>query len=277
MRSDVLTPVFKGFTALGYSGFLFIFLPVGYWVFSKNIFARMGLFLLLSAILNAYLKDVFQDPRPGPVFQMDAGVGESFGFPSGHAQIAVVVWFWIAWEARKSWMWMLSVILVTGICFSRLYLGVHDVEDVLGGMAVGFISLLLFMTITSDRFDGWHRCHPLWHILAIVAVCLLFFITWPGELPGGMIGFGVFLLGFWSGVILERKKIFFVKHDQLWRVLLSGVIGVFVFLLLQKGFREAGLWLTSGKPYIDLFQAFLLGVYITAFAPWIFQKLRLAL
>ena len=96
MRSDLLTPVFKGFSALGYSGFLFLFVPIGYWILSKDIFARVGLWLLLSALLNAYLKDLFQDPRPDPLFQLDPHVGRSYGFPSGHAQIAVVIWFWIA-------------------------------------------------------------------------------------------------------------------------------------------------------------------------------------
>ena len=29
MRSDLLTPVFKAFSALGYSGFLLLFVPIG--------------------------------------------------------------------------------------------------------------------------------------------------------------------------------------------------------------------------------------------------------
>ena len=123
LRADWLTPIFKGFSFLGYGGFLLLFLPLGYWVWSKNIFARMGLLLILTSLLNAWLKDLFQDPRPDPVFQLDPEVGNSYGFPSGHAQIAVAVWFWIAWEARKPWIWIISSILVAGICFSRLYLG----------------------------------------------------------------------------------------------------------------------------------------------------------
>ena len=276
MRSEFLTPVFKGFSALGYGGFLFLFLPIGYWIFSKDIFARMGLLLLLSALLNAYLKDLFQDPRPDPVFQLDPRIGETYGFPSGHAQMAVVVWFWIAWETRKAWMWTLSILLVSGICLSRLYLGVHDVADVAGGIVIGLASLILFVFLTSKKFDWWHKLNPLWHVLAIAAICFFFFATWPGKLPGEVVGYGVLLVGLWAGVGWERRKLFFARHEDTWRVLLSVLLGVSFFLFLRKGFHQIGIWFESVKMYIGLFQALFLGIYISAIAPWMFQRLHLA-
>jgi len=168
LRNDLLTPVFKSFSALGYGGFLLLFVPIGYWIFSKKTFARVGLWLLLSVLLNAYLKDLFQDPRPDPIFQLDPHVGQSYGFPSGHAQIAVVIWFWIAWQARKRSVWILSSILVIGICFSRLYLGVHDVEDVLGGMGIGLFSLLIFISLTTKKFEWLHNLNTLWQVFSII-------------------------------------------------------------------------------------------------------------
>jgi membrane-associated phospholipid phosphatase len=276
MRSDLLTPVFKAFSALGYGGFFLLFVPVGYWIFNKNIFARMGLWLLLSALLNAYLKDLFQDPRPDPVFQLDPSVRHSYGFPSGHAQIAVVVWFWLAWEARKTWIWTLSSILVAGICFSRLYLGVHDVEDVLGGIGFGVLSLLLFVFLTTKRFQWWHSILPFPQIVAIALIEAFFFLTWPGKLPGKMIGFGVFLIGFWIGVGIDRKRLFFQKHRDWWRLIASAVIGLILFMLLSKGFQAVTATLENGGTAMALIQALLSGIYMTALAPWIFQRLKLA-
>ena len=276
MRTDLLTPVFKAFSALGYSGFLLLFVPIGYWIFSKKIFAHVGLWLLLSALLNAYLKDLFQDPRPGPVFQLDPHVGQSYGFPSGHAQIAIVIWFWIAWEARKTWIWILCSILVIGICISRLYLGVHDVEDILGGIGIGLLSLLIFIFMTTKRFDWWHNFNPPWQVLSIIIIEAFFFLTWPGILPGRLIGFGIFLIGFWVGVGIERKRVFFRKHHDWWRVIASGVIGVIVLIALRKGFQTVEGMLESGKMAVALSQAFISGIYMTALAPWIFQLLTLA-
>jgi glycerophosphoryl diester phosphodiesterase len=276
IRSDLLTPIFKAFSALGYGGFLFLFLPLGYWLLSKNIFARVGLWLLLSAILNAYLKDLFQDPRPDPVLQLDPAVGLSYGFPSGHAQIAVVIWFWIAWEVRKTWMWVLSSILVAGICFSRLYLGVHDMGDVLGGIVIGLITLLFFIFITTKRFKWWHTLHPLWQVFALMIIEAFFFLTWPGKLSLGAMGYGSLLIGLWVGVILERDRIFFQKHPAWWRIIASGVIGVILFFVLQEGFEAATGMFKNGRMMVALIQAFVSGLYVSALAPWLFQRFRLA-
>lgn len=276
MRSDLLTPVFKGFSTLGYGGFLLLFLPVSYWIFSKNIFARVGLLLLLSALLNAYLKDLFQDARPDPVFQLDPGVGQSFGFPSGHAQIAVVIWFWIAWEARKTWIWILSSILVAGICFSRLYLGVHDVEDILGGLGIGLLSLFIFVFLNTRRFEWWHNLHPFWQTIGIAIIETVLFLTWPGKVSGSVVGFGVLLIGFWIGVGIERKWLFFEKHRNWWRILASGAIGVIVFMGMRIGFQALAEMLETGRMVVILIQTLVIGVYMTALAPWLFQGLNLA-
>ncbi len=42
IRTDLLTPVFKAFSALGYSGFLLLFVPIGYWIFSKKSLLMLG-------------------------------------------------------------------------------------------------------------------------------------------------------------------------------------------------------------------------------------------
>ena len=57
-----------------------------------------------------------------------------------------------------------------------------------------------------------------------------FFLTWPGELSGSMMGYGALLMGFWIGVIIERDRIFFQKHLDWWRVIASGVIGMILFV-----------------------------------------------
>jgi hypothetical protein len=276
IRSDLLTPVFKAFTALGYSGFLFMFIPLGYWIIDKDIFAHTGLWLLLSLLLNAYLKVLFKDPRPDPIYQLDPFVGQSYGFPSGHAQVAMVIWFWIAWEARKTWIWILSSILVVGICFSRLYLGVHDIGDVLGGMLIGLLSLILFIFLTTRRFEWWHNLHPFWQVVALMIFVAVFFLTWPGRLPVHVVGLGFLLIGFWIGVGIERKRIFFKKHRDWKRKIASGAVGAILFVLLNKGFRELAGALPDETTTITMLQALFGGVYTAALAPWIFQRLRLA-
>ena len=279
MRSDVLTPVIKIISVFGDSSFFLLFLSLGYWIFNKNLFARLGLWLILSILLMAYLKDLFKDPRPDVILQLDTRVKDSYGFPSGHAQLAVVFWFWIAVEVRKSWVWILSSILVIGICFSRLYLGVHDLEDVIGGAAIGLLSILIFVFITSIRFVSCQKNKFIWQILTIITIEVIFFIIWPGKIPDIVQWFAYFLLGFWSGVHIEREYFAFLKHHDWRKILASGVIGIIIFFLFL--YIRLEFWITmesldNAKIAVLFTHAFVNGLYVTALAPWIFQKLNLA-
>jgi hypothetical protein len=54
------------------------------------------------------------------------------------------------------------------------------------------------------------------------------------------------------------------------------VIGVIVLIALRKGFQTVERMLESGKMAVAFSQAFISGIYMTAWAPWIFQLLKLA-
>jgi hypothetical protein len=153
---------------------------------------------------------------------------------------------------------------------------VHDVGDVLGGIGVGLLSLVIFIFVTSKRFEWWRKRHPLWQIGAIAVIEVFFFLTWPGKLSPSVTGYGALLMGFWIGVIIEREWIFFQKHPDWWRLIASGVIGVILFVALQKGFEAVSGMVQNGKTTVALIQAFFSGVYVTALAPWIFQHFRFA-
>ena len=104
------------------------------------------------------LKEFFQDPRPDPILNIDPWLehSTSFGFPSGHTQIAVVIWLYIAMNVKNSIAKIISIIFLFGIPLSRLYLGVHDVGDILGGIFFGILTLLafsfLFKKLKSKEF-----------------------------------------------------------------------------------------------------------------------------
>ena len=66
------------------------FMSLGYWIWSKDVFFRLLVLVAVNALLNAYAKDLFQDPRPPLELRLDDLVGASYGLPSGHAQMAVV-------------------------------------------------------------------------------------------------------------------------------------------------------------------------------------------
>lgn len=80
-----------------------------------------------------------------------------FGFPSGHTSISVVFWGSLALLFRKRWLTFIAIIGMVVIPFSRLYLGVHFLADVLGGYVLGFalLGLVYLLLLRSSKLQKW--------------------------------------------------------------------------------------------------------------------------
>ena len=109
--------------------------------------------------LNMLLKIAFHRTRPS--FATEFVTDGSFSFPSGHAMESIVIYGVLAFLAverhpsrrtvvRLAWLGLAAL-----IGFSRLYLGVHYISDVLAGFAAGFV--WLFTCITGYRFAQRRR------------------------------------------------------------------------------------------------------------------------
>ncbi|MFO0892292.1 MAG: phosphatase PAP2 family protein [Isosphaeraceae bacterium] len=108
---------------------------------------RIETFLLVAALLggtalSVTLKPYFQRPRPDLLEALVAETG--YGFPSSHALMSFCLYATLACivlmgATRKAWRWIAAaalVLLASAIAWSRLYLGVHWLTDVLGGALV---------------------------------------------------------------------------------------------------------------------------------------------
>ncbi len=108
----------------------------------------------LSASL---LKIAFHRQRPAGIRVYDE---MSFSFPSIHATVAVFLFGFITWifarrmvnPIRRSCIIAAAILLITSIGFSRLYLGVHFLSDVLGGYLLGALWLALCIRLA----ERWH-------------------------------------------------------------------------------------------------------------------------
>ena len=118
-----------------------------------------------TELLNLILKLSFHRARPEVAFvNLD-----TYSFPSGHAMISTAAYgalAYLAWSHVRTRHGRLllvagTVVLVGLICFSRLYLGVHYLSDVLGGVAGGAFWLAISIALQTsygtrfaDRFTG---------------------------------------------------------------------------------------------------------------------------
>lgn len=71
-----------------------------------------------------------------------------FSFPSGHASIAAAFYGYLAFilvrllPERYRWpIVIFASLLIIAVAFSRIYLGVHYLSDVIGGLAIGLVAL----------------------------------------------------------------------------------------------------------------------------------------
>lgn len=120
------------------------------YLYIKKRFDYMAGFLITlagSAISAQILKITFERARPFNSLILES----SFSFPSAHALGAVALYGFIAfiiWEMSRNKSLRIStlsasVLLIALISFSRLYLGVHFLSDVIGGILIGFVWLLI--------------------------------------------------------------------------------------------------------------------------------------
>lgn len=96
---------------------------------------------------------------PRPVEGLYSGV-DVYSFPSGHATLSTVVYGFLATliapalPLRARWVpYSLAALLISGIAFSRLYLGAHWLADVAAGLSLG-VAWIAVLAIARHRRRG---------------------------------------------------------------------------------------------------------------------------
>jgi membrane-associated phospholipid phosphatase len=166
------------FSFFGSEEFFLFFLPALYWCVNSELGIGVGLILLISNSLNHLFKVSLGGTRPYWVSERIRPIGAetTFGIPSGHAQNAAGVWGLVAVYFRKTRVWIGAVTLAFLIGFSRLYLGMHFIHDVLAGWLLGVLLLWLF-GVCRKRAAVWLSNRPLgFQVTGSFMVSLLFIL-----------------------------------------------------------------------------------------------------
>lgn len=201
LRTPFLNVFFETITLMGYPIFLILFLCFGFFALGSNRFFHTGLLLIVTGLSNAMLKDFGQDPRPDASFALDPRIGESYGWPSGHMQIAVVLWGYLAYRLKQNWIYAAAALFIALQGFSRLYLGVHDIGDVVAGLIFGLICLFAYIwSETHPRLSaGISRLSTAQLASVLLAVHIIYIALYPaheGHLPA------YWFIGMMSGWVL---------------------------------------------------------------------------
>jgi membrane-associated phospholipid phosphatase len=147
------------FSILTWLGSAFFLVPLGgavvAWLWMSQHRLRPAILLAVAiagaAGLYDILKPLVRRLRPEAALQY-GGPDEGWAFPSGHAtqsasfyaMLAVVLSAY-AWPRRRMFLAVAATAIVLVIAASRLYLGVHWLTDVVGGLALGLTWFAIVM------------------------------------------------------------------------------------------------------------------------------------
>lgn len=278
LRTPYLTPLFEFFTWLGYRDFLFMFIPFVYWCFDRKIFGRLVIIVFFTAIINSLLKDIFQDPRPDFSLNIDPWLQTeaSFGFPSGHTQIAVVIWLYIALVAKNSIIRTVSILFLLGVPLSRIYLGVHDIGDVLGGMIFGLITLYLASIVYKNIEIGKINFTIFTQYAGLIIIFIILYFLWPSDHETTIVtGIGGLIIGFFIGKNIDYKYFNFKRIPNTYFHYFSCFFALTIFILLNE-FLELGFELMSLPTWFESsVSSLILGLYISFIGLYLLSKIRL--
>jgi membrane-associated phospholipid phosphatase len=167
--TDPLTDLFHAITFLGNFVTLLAVTLVAVAILWRRRERTDALFVALAfvgaQVLSNGMKLGFRRERP--FFPDPLATESTFSFPSGHALVSVAVYGALAlvlaghlsspWHRALLFAGTASLVLAIG--FSRLYLGVHFLSDVLAGFAAGvaWLSLLYLALEARSRYTSLYR------------------------------------------------------------------------------------------------------------------------
>jgi membrane-associated phospholipid phosphatase len=163
--TDPLTDLFHGITFLGNFVTLLAVTVLAVTILWRRRERTDAVFVALAFVgaqlLSSSLKLGFRRDRP--FFPDPLATESTFSFPSGHALVSLAVYGAIALvvarrlstNGRRALLVAAVAVLVIAIGFSRLYLGVHFLSDVLAGYAAGIAWLSLLYVALEARSRWW--------------------------------------------------------------------------------------------------------------------------
>lgn len=260
---------------------------------------RAGIYLFSLESANAFLAHFFKMLacvyRP---WVLDSNIHPSelafpyakgYSFPSGHSAMSSSVLGGVAFLKRNNKLVLTLLIgLILLIGFSRLWLGVHTPQDVLGGFLIG-LSLIFGVNKIIDwaekdknRYLYLQAGVNILAVLALIYIC--YFNTYRldyinGELlvnPQKSIYVTIvvysYALGLINGCFLCRRFFPFNPKDaSIKQRIIRGIVGSIGIILLLK-YVIAYLFMNTIATKLAIFLMFLVGLFVTLIYPVIFRK-----
>ena len=284
-RTPFFNGVMSGVTVLGEEMAFIVIGLVLFWCFDKRFGYRFLFMYVAGNFVNQLLKAIFMIPRPWVIdedFEIVEAAREGasgWSFPSGHTQNAVLLYGGIARGIKKRWAYIVAAVLILGIGYSRMYLGVHTLLDV----GVSLITGLLLIGFTEALFnkigDGVKPFAIACAVLAALCLGLIIFTktlpqseTYNDQVKGAFMLFGT-TFGLLAGGVIEKRFIDFDPKAKWWVQIIKAVVGLGLVLAIRVGLKKL-LGLISSDASMDAIRYFAMSFFALGVYPLFFNLFR---
>ena len=278
LRNGFFDFFFSFISFLGEEYVYILLFGIIYYTYDKKMGEFMAITLGLSATVNTIIKNIVGAPRPFQKYpelvenlRPETSLGKSF--PSGHTQNFSTVLFSGSFYSKKKVMFYVSSVLVLLMMLSRMYLGVHFLEDVVVAAILGISIAYGAFLVFNKLFDDTAKLHRLYVIILIVIFPFLFFINGEDFFKS----YGL-LIGFVFGIMIEKKYINFDMNVKVIHKVLRIVLGLIIMVGIQQGFKILfGIFADEGTTLmniLNLFRYFLISFVGFGIYPFLFKKFK---
>lgn len=274
-RNDFFDLFFNFISFLGEEYVYIILLTIIYYTYDKTMGKMIGYILIVSTGINELLKNIFSMQRPfakypDRVENLRPHTSPGYSFPSGHTQVFTSVLFGIAYYMRRNWIMISVFVLSILMAISRMYLGVHFLEDVLVSLVLGITLSFLYYKVYTKYIESEHILDWINLITFGIMVLLLIFLDSKTYITTlGM--FGGYSLAMW----FEKKYVDFSTQVSIRNKIIRVVIGLVLMIAIQIGFKVVYTSIFTNASLIlffDFLRYFLLVFVGLGIVPYFFKK-----
>ncbi len=182
LRGSFLDSILLTVTDFVVSPVMYIFVAVLYWCFNKGAATYLAMNLSFGMLVNQFLKNIFCVYRPWirnsqvvpPEAAKEGATG--YSFPSGHTQLAASEFLSIAhWQKKRIWIIYICIFMTLLVMFTRMYLGVHTLQDVLASLLIAMVIIFANAKLLPWVDGGNNRDVPVLIIGLVLTAAMLIF------------------------------------------------------------------------------------------------------
>lgn len=276
LRNDFINSFFEYVTMLGEEVLMILLVAILWFAFDKRIAQRLFFITVVSLSFNGIIKNIAKIPRPfasGEVTCVRPDTATGYSFPSGHTQNFATWSTAVAIKLKKTWVSVITGILILLVALSRVFLGAHYPSDVIVGMILG----VAFAFIGNSIYDKTEDKSKLFtYVLLLLTPFVVFFMIKPDPLYADLYKLYGMLAGLILAVSFEERFASLDYTVAIWKKALRVVIGVALALAVKEGFKALNVFTVLQLSLaFDAIRYIALVFVCLGLCPFLFKKLNI--